>query len=53
MQSAVAQLVEGLTRDRLETGLSLTSSHYVMSLSKTLYPLLYTGSTQKYQYRHD
>ena len=28
-------------------------SHYVMSLSKTLYPLLSTGSTQEDSSRHD
>ena len=46
MQSAVAQLVKRKTGDRRVAGSGLTS-HCVVSLSKTLYPLLSTGSTKE------
>ena len=44
---AVAQLVEHKNGDRRVAGSSLTAGHSAVSLSKTLYPLLSTGSTQE------
>ena len=39
-------VVECLTRDRRVCGFEPTARHCVVSLSKKLYPLLSTGSTQ-------
>ena len=51
----MAQLVGHWTGDRTVASLSLTAgwSHCVVSLCKTLYPLLSTGSTQEDPSGHD
>ena len=46
-------VVECLTRDRGVAGLSVTVGHCDVSLSKTLYPLLSTGSTKEDPSGHD
>ena len=40
-------VVECLTRDQVVCGFKLHRRHCFVSLSKTLYPLLSTGSTQE------
>ena len=50
----MTQLVELYTGDPRVAGLSLTASrHCVVSMNKTLYALLSTGSTQEDLSRHD
>ena len=46
-------MVEGLTLDRGVAGSSLTGGGCVVSLSKTFFPLLSTGSTKEDLSRHD
>ena len=45
--------VECLTQDSRGCGFNPHRRHYFVSLSKTLYPLLSTGSTQEDPTQHD